>query len=308
MTDRLLVFANEEVQKLLKEEFIAVAADDWFQRRRKDETGKFFWKVASQGPRDPKGTQQGHYVLTAQGKLLGYNNNRGPEKRIAMMKEALKKWEALPAADKKGEIPAKGESDGNYNPEFPEGAQIVKVFTRSLEERKGRLQKLEKGKVGNQAAVDHLWLQKSEVEKLEKLIADGGGEIPEWLGLRITKFYLRDNTRGEPRDWKKEEIKEWALAVDGKGKVTGKFLIDSADGELGYEGEISGELAIKAGLLTTFDLLVLGKHWGHSQYTVGSRPGKTPQGQVFRLVDGKKAADRIPPQGIRWAPGYWNPE
>ncbi len=285
-----------------------MAGDDWYNRRRKDATGKFFWKVASQGPRDPKGTQQGHYVLTAQGKLLGYNNNRGPEKRIEMMKEALKKWGELSEAEKKGEVQEKGESDRDFSPEFPEGAQIVKVFTRSLEEREGRLQKLEKGKVGNQAAVDHLWLKKSEVEKLGKLIADGGGEIPEWLGLRIAKFYLRDNTRGEPRDWKKEEIKEWALAVDGKGKVKGGFLIDSADGGLGYEGEISGELAIQAGVLTKFDLLVLGKHWGEGRYTQGSRPGKTPQGQVFRLVDGKLARDRIPPQGIRWAPGYWKPE
>lgn len=282
-----------------------MAADDWYQRRRKDETGTFFRKVASQGPRDPKGTQQGHYVLTAQGKLLGYNNNRGPEKRLEMMKEALKKWTTLPAADQKGAIPAKGESDANYSPEFPEGAQIVKVFTRGLNEKS---QKLAAGQVGSQAGVDHLWLRKPEVVELETLIAEGGGEISVGLGLRIVRFHLRDNTRGEPRDWKTEEVKKWALAVDGKGKMTGEFLIDSADGELGYQGDLSGELAIQAGVLTKFDLLVLGKHWGSGQFTGGARPGKTALGQVFRLVDGKQARDRIPPQSMRWAPGYWKPE
>lgn len=284
-----------------------MAADDWYQRRRKDEVGKFFWKVASQGPRDPNATQQGHYVFTAKGKLLGFNNNRGPEKRLAMMKDALKKWKALPDAEKKVEIPEKGKSDGRYHHELPEGGQIVKVFTRCLEEREGRLQKLAATQVGNQAAVDHLWFQKAEVEKLGKLIADGGGEIPMWLSLRIAKFHLRDNTRGEPRDWKKEEIKEWSLKVDEKGKVIGAFLIDSADGKLGYQGRFRGTLAVKKGQLTKFDLLVVGKHWGHGKYTGGARPGKTPMGQVFQLSDGKEARDRIPPQGIRWAEGYWKP-
>lgn len=308
MADRLLVFANPEVQKLLKEKFIAVAADDWYQRRRKDETGKFFWKVASQGPRDPDRTQQGHYVFTATGKLLGFNNNRGPERRLAMMKDALKKWGELPDSDKKAEVPAKGKSDERYHHELPEGGQIVKVYTRCLEERDGRLQKLAEDQVGNQAAVDHLWFQKSEVEKLSRLIAGGGGEIPGWLSLRIAKFHLLDNTRGEPRSWKKEEIKKWSLKVDENGRMSGAFLIDSADGKLGYAGEFEGILAITKGQFTRFDLLVVGKHWGSGTYTRGARPGKTPIGQVFRLTDGKEARDRIPPQGIRWAPGYWDPE
>ena len=295
------------MQQLLNDQFVAVAADDWYQRRRKDETGQFFWKVASQGPRDPKGTQQGHYVFTAQGKLLGYNNNRGAEKRLVMMKEALKKWNDLSENERKGEIPKKGNDDGNYHHDLPEGGKIVKVCTRLLEHRDGRLQKLAAGTVGNQAAVDHLWFRKSEVEKLAELVSSGGGEIPEWLALRIAKFHLRDNTRGEPRDWKREEIKKWSLKVDGEGKLSGRFLIDSSDGKLGYEGEISGMMAVQDRVLTQFDLLVIGQHWGHSRYTVGSRPGKTPMGQVFRLTDGKSAADRIPPQGMRWAPGYWDP-
>ena len=224
-----------------------------------------------------------------------------------MMNDALKKWRALPDSEKKVKIPAKGKSDGRYHHELPGGGQIVKVYTRSLEEREGRLQKLAEDKVGNQAAVDHLWFQKTEVEKLGQLIADGGGEIPEWLALRIARFHLRDNTRGEPRDWKKEEIKKWTLKVDAKGQMSGDFLIDSPDGKLGYQGKIEGALAVEKGRLGKFDLLVVGRFWGHSRYTGGSRPGKTPIGHVFRLTDGKKESDRIPPQGIRWADGYWDP-
>lgn len=307
MTDRLLVFADPEVRKLLREEFVAVTGDDWYQRRRKDAEGDFFRAMVDQSPRKGSHTKQGHYVLTAGGKFLGFNNNRGPERRLAMMKEALKKWQSVRASEKGLKIPARGKDDERYHHELPDGGQIVKVFTRCLEEREGRLQKLAGDEAGNQAAVDHLWLRKEEVAELAQLVAAGGGEFPEEVGLRIAKFHLRDNTRGEPRDWKKEEIKKCSFKVDGGGKVSGEFLIESADGKLGYRGSFQGGLKVEGGKLTRFEILVLGQHRGESRYTKGARPGKSPMGQVFQLSDGKKAADRIPPQGIRWAPGYWSP-
>ncbi len=303
----MLVFANAEVKKLLKEEFVTVAADDWYQRRRKDKVGEFFAKVVDQSPRKGVHTKQGHYIFTATGKLLGFNNNRGPEKRLAMIKDALSEWDKLPKDVRKVDVPERGKNDQGFYRELPKGGQIVKVYTRCLEERSGRLQKLADNKIGNLSAVDHLWLQHLEVRQLGNLIVSGGGPISNAVSLRIAKFHLRDNTRGEPRDWKTNEVKEWSLKVDGQGKVSGNFLIGSADGQMGYQGKIEGMILVDKGRLAKFDLLVLGKHWGNSRYTQGARPGKAPMGQVFRLSDGKRASDRIPPQGIRWAPGYWNP-
>ena len=303
----MLVFANAEVKKLLKEEFVTVAADDWYQRRRKDKVGEFFAKVVDQSPRKGVHTKQGHYIFTATGKLLGFNNNRGPEKRLAMIKDALSEWDKLPKGVRKVDVPEHGKNDQGFYRELPKGGQIVKVYTRCLEERSGRLQKLADNKIGNLSAVDHLWLQHLEVRQLGNLIVSGGGPISNAVSLRIAKFHLRDNTRGEPRDWKTNEVKEWSLKVDGQGKVSGNFLIGSADGQMGYEGKIEGMILVDKGRLAKFDLLVLGKHWGNSRYTQGARPGKAPMGQGFRLSDGKRASDRIPPQGIRWAPGYWNP-
>ena len=303
----MLVFANAEVKKLLKEEFVTVAADDWYQRRRKDKVGEFFAKVVDQSPRKGVHTKQGHYIFTATGKLLGFNNNRGPEKRLAMIKDALSEWDKLPKDVRKVDVPERGKNDQGFYRELPKGGQIVKVYTRCLEERSGRLQKLADNKIGNLSAVDHLWLQHSEVRQLGNLIVSGGGPISNAVSLRIAKFHLRDNTRGEPREWKSNEVKEWSLKGDGQGKVSGNFLIGSADGQMGYQGKIEGMILVDKGRLAKFDLLVLGKHWGNSRYTQGARPGKAPMGQVFRLSDGKRASDRIPPQGIRWAPGYWNP-
>ena len=95
MIDRLLVFSNPQIQKLFMEDFIPVAADDWCQRQMKDSEGEFFQKVADQGPRSSGGTRQGHYVFTPGGTLLGYNNNRGADRRLKMMRDSLKNGEEL---------------------------------------------------------------------------------------------------------------------------------------------------------------------------------------------------------------------
>jgi hypothetical protein len=308
VTDRLLVFSDPEVQKRLKEQFIAVTGDDWYQRRRDDKEGEFFRSVVEQSPRRESHTKQGHYVLTAGGKLLGFNNNRGPERRLQMMREALEKWEQVREQEKGLTIPGEGKADNRYHPELPEGGQIVKVMTRCLEERDGKLRKMLDDQVGNLTAVDHLWLRREEIADLGQLVASGGGQFPENVALRIAKFHLLDNTRGEPRSWKKNEIKECSLKVDAQGAISGNFSIVSEDGSMGYRGTIDGRLLVSGGRLERFEALVLGKHWGESRYTRGARPGKAPLGQVFQLSDGKLARDRIPPQGIRWAPGYWEPK
>ena len=57
-------------------DYVPVAGDDWYQRRREDAEGRFFRQVADQGPRRGAGgsTRQGIYCLTADGQLLAYKN------------------------------------------------------------------------------------------------------------------------------------------------------------------------------------------------------------------------------------------
>lgn len=300
------MFSDAEVQTLLAEKFIPVAADDWYQRRRQDAEGEFFRGVAAQGPRrEAGGTRQGHYVLTAGGKLLGYNNNRGPEKRLAMMREALEKWESLAEGEKKVTIGEAGEDDARYAPALPEGGAIIRVSTRALEREGERLRAAEATDATFLTAVDHLWLRAGEVRELRGL-AETGGELSEALALRIARFHLLDNTRGEPRNWSRDEVKSVKVTVLKGGELKGGFEVASPDRSLGYEGVFSGRLAFGEGReFEGFDLLVVGDHWGESRYTRGARPGRSPLGQVFQLVREPAAADRIPPQGIRAGAGYW---
>jgi len=309
VTDRLLVFSNPEVQKLLKEKFIPVAGNDWYQRRRQDAEGEFFRNMASQGPRKGKGgsTRQGHYVLTAGGKLLGYNNNRGPERRLAMMRDALKKWNALPDAEKKTEVPDRGKEDPKFTRKLPKGGRVINVYVRALEKRDGKLKAMTGEKVGRMAAVDHLWLRVDEEAELFKLVKSGGGSIPLWLSARISRFHLVDSTRGEPPLWSFKELQTQKIAVNAKGGIEGYFRMLTEDGNRGYVGNIKGQLTFsKEGKLTAFELVALGLHKGEGRYTKGARPGQTSLGVYFQLSDGENPADLIPPQGMHWERAYWN--
>src|SRR5262245_56128902 len=80
------------------DDFVAVAADDWYQRRRQADVGKFWMSVAQQGrPRDDNGTRQGIYCFTADGKLLAYKNaGQNPDVMRDTLKAGLSKFQALP--------------------------------------------------------------------------------------------------------------------------------------------------------------------------------------------------------------------
>jgi hypothetical protein len=301
----LLVFSDVEVQRLLSEEFIPVTGDDWYQRKKQGDEGKFYRKVVEQGPRKGNGTRQGHYVFTPKGSLLGYNNNRGLERRLSMMKDALEKWKNLPVQERFAEVAQDATGDERHQRILPQGGQIIKVYTRALDQKGDHFVALSDQEVGFQTAIDHLWLRQGELEEVESLIERGGGDFPDWFALRIARFHLRDNTRGEPEDWRVSELSEWDLKVDQHGNVSGSFLLQKEGKKLGYQGRIKGELSLENGQLKKFHWLVLGEQWGEGTFTRGARPGKTPLGQVFELVVEPRPSDMIPPQSIRWEQGYW---
>src|SRR6476619_1342436 len=124
---------------MANEAYVAVAADDWYQRRRSDAEGEFFRRVADQGPRKGEGgsTRQGIYCLTADGKLLAYKNaGQAPDVMRDVLKQGVREWQKLPAerrqpgAVKVGDI---GPVDRQYARTPPPGGLVVNVYTRILD-------------------------------------------------------------------------------------------------------------------------------------------------------------------------------
>lgn len=328
-------FADPEIIKLARTEFVPIAADDWYQRRRQDAEGEFFRKMSDQGPRkgnpgaDGGATRQGIYVFTAAGKLLMYRNHNDAEVMKAAIRQGLKEWQKLPADQREPNALKVGDAakiDSAYRREPPAGALIVSVHTRILD-------KTDKGDFchgkcgfpgGDRAAQDHLWLTAEEWRSLIPANARKGdtAKLPERLVVRIARFHLVDDTRGEPPHWTKNQIRTGELTtivedVNDKGmtlRLTGSFLLttqaDAAKADRGFdvrlEGTIHYDAAKKA--IDRFDAVALGDHWGNGPLTRGARPGRTPLGIVFELSPGNRPADRVPPQGARWLQGYLEAE
>ncbi len=324
MIDRLSTFSDPGVIELLKTKFVPATDNDWYNRRRTDAAGRFFMEVAKQGPRgEGDGTKQGHYILTASGKLLGFNNNRSLERRMAFIEDALAKWEALPAAERAPgavEVPELDSRD-RYHADPPEGGIVLVASERILKRAAG-------GTLaacgpddhdhgwGHLAAVDRVWIRKGEWEAMLATANAGGGDVPTDVALRLARFHLTDFTRGEPPFWKRDEVRSSALRIEpipaekGRFRLIGKAAMATADGVRGYEADLLGavQLDTSGTRPARFDLVALGDHWGEGPFTRGARPGKTPLGIAFRLGDLEVAADRVRPQASHWLDGYYHPE
>jgi hypothetical protein len=139
---------------------------------------------------------------------------------------------------------------------------------------------------------DHLWVRKDEAEAL------GKGVLPRSLQLRIARFHLVDNTRGEPPLWRPDEVKELKLELRD-GRVAGSIRLQTRSAERGYTADLLGVVEVKDGKVSRFDLLARGQFWGEGTFTRGAPQGKFPLAVAFTLSDGKAAADRVPPQAGR---------
>jgi hypothetical protein len=324
----VLAFADPDILHLAKDNYIPVAGDDWYQRRRQDEEGKFFRRVADQGPRKGEGgsTRQGIYCLTSDGKLLIYRNHQDPKVMREVLRQGLKEWNKLPEALRKPgavKVPDLAKTDIRYTRTPPEGGLILNVYTRTLtRDARGNLHKAKsKFKGGDQAAHDHLWLTKADWQALVPARPRKGDSfpMPAHLVRRIVRFHLIDNTRGEPPMWQPDQVRsskltwtvEEATGATVRLRLEGSALLatkpDPDKAERGYDVRLLGYLQydIKEKKIRRFDMVALGDHWGEGTFTRGARQGRQPLGIAFELADGKSAADRVPPQAAREVGAYF---
>lgn len=329
MAGRARAFADPEIVRLAKETFVAVACDDWYQRRRQDAEGEFFRKVADQGPRKGNGTRQGVYCLTADGRLLAYRpGDVAVEYMLETLQRGLAAWEKIPAAQRKPGAVAVGDAgkiDARFDRQPPKGGLILRVYVRALERDGETFRDSDCDKErGGQSQLDHLWLTEREWQSLipEKPSVGATVRVPTAIARRIFRFHLVDSTRGEPPFWDSEELHEGELTLKvdtvDASKVTmsiaGTALMAShrelSQAERGYDAALAGKIVYDRSrkAIEKFDLVAVGDHWGEGTYTRGARPGKAPVGVAFELGTAEIPTDRIPPQAARDLQGYFRAE
>ncbi|MCI0457088.1 MAG: hypothetical protein L0Z62_08925 [Gemmataceae bacterium] len=310
------------------EDYVPVAADDWYQRRRDDAEGKFFRSVADQGPRKGQGgsTRQGIYCFTADGQLLVYKNaGQLPDVMRETLRQGLRQWQQLPAERRQPGAVRVGDlsqADARYARTPPPGGLIVNVSTRILDHEQGTLCRGRCGtQGGDQAARDHLWLTAAEWKALVPASPSQGDRfpLPTAIAERILRFHLTDNTRGEPPMWRRDEIRsqELMLTVEEATSAVVRLRLDgtallasSADAtraNRGFDVRLLGYLRYDRAkqLLDRFDVVAVGDHWGEGPHTRRARPGRMPLGVAFELASGRSGADRVPPQATRDLASYF---
>lgn len=317
-------FSNPDIINTIREHFIPATDNDWYNRRRQDAAGKFFRSVAAQGPRKGTGTKQGHYILTASGKLLGFNNNRSIDRRKSFIRSSLEKWRALPEVERKPSLinpptAAAGQADRKYHANPPAGGVVLVASARVLKTTdNGQLESCSADDIdhdwGHMAAIDRMWIRKEEWQALIQA-SKGNGEFPQALAYRLLRYQLLDFTRGEPVAWKHGEVRRFNLKIipskdPGHYHIKGSALMataaDPAKAKRGFESNLFGKIQTgPSGRPVRFDLVALGDHWGDGPYTKGSRPGRAPLGIALRLGDPENPIDLIRPQGSHWLQGYW---
>jgi hypothetical protein len=321
-------FADPETIRLLRDEFVAVACDDWYQRRRQDDEGEFFRNVSNQGPRknNDGSTRQGVYIFTAAGRLLGYRNNEDG----GVMREAIKKawtaWKQLSKAERQPGAEVIGppkKVDTQYTRQPPKGGLILNVYTRILD--KDGAGDFCHGTCsftgGDKSAHDHLWLAAEELQALVPPGAKAGDTVPlpPKLLYRFLRYHLVDNTRGEPAFWRTKEVRQQNLKLTVTDlsaetmtlKLEGTALLatdaDPQKAKRGYDVAVLGTLRFDrtTKVLDRFNVVALGQHWGSGPFTPGARAGRTPLGVAFEIARGDNGMDLVPPQGARDWKEYW---
>jgi hypothetical protein len=330
---RALAFSDPEIVKMATEDYVAVACDDWYMRRRQDAEGQFFRDVSGRGPRAGGSTRQGIYMFTAGGTLLGFKNaGQAPDVMRDTLRDALHKFKNLPEAERAPgavKVPDPGPLDGGYDRKPPPGGLIVKVYARALDRKKagggtGAVTfadaVCEVGS-GDEASRDHLWLTEAEWRSLIPADAKKGARtpLPPAVAQRVLRFHLVDNLRGEPPMWEPEHVRssDLSLVVESatpagvRLRLEGSALLstdaDTAKADRGYDVAVLGyiEYDRKADRIKRFDVAAVGEHWGEGGLTGGARPGRTPLGVAFELSQGDGSGDTVPPQAARDVYGYF---
>ncbi|MEX0717693.1 MAG: hypothetical protein WD066_13955 [Planctomycetaceae bacterium] len=294
MIDRESIFSDEEVVAMLKEKFVPLAVDQHLERRRRDEEGDFFRKVLEQAGRAPDGRAQGLYMFTASGKLLGFSNTLSGEAAKRLMRSSLAKFdpnEEIP------EIDDKPQRDTRWSFDPPEGVTIVEVTSKviggfQLSGRRTGLRSITAEALGR----DRMWITEDETKALAQ------GEVPRTVQVRIARFHLVDNTRGEPFFWGGADLREVEMKLEGENLV-GKVRLETGRNDRGYAADVRGVVKFADGKLQTFDVVVLGDFRGRAAVTDRATADKYPLAVTFRVSDLKCEASRVAPGACRGGTG-----
>ena len=236
-------------------------------------------------------TRQGIYCHTPSGKFLGSVNTTDPRRMERMLREALKRWKAMPKKERYLSYDPATRRDGINRREnqYPEDGLPLRVYTRDMPRKD-----LPDDWRSTAWNVDSLWYRKDEARSLlpARLRKGQSVEWPAAMIGRLVRHNLVDNVRGQTNGYGADHVmaarvrtevvgvKKHLVTVrfEGESRTSttqawpkdGQFASMRSHGEFsrGVQTRMAGEAVYdrKAERFTKFELAAVGTRWGRTRY------------------------------------------
>ena len=272
-------------------EFLTAADEVHRLQRGKTVESDFFRGFCEEGHyggrEQPSSTRQGFYCIAPSGKLLASINTTQPGKVAAMLRDALARWQEIPASERvlsQDQVDKLRQSERSED-SFPEDGLVLAEYVRDLDRRDQpddwrRLS-------WNQ---DQVWFSKSEARSMVPESAEIGATraVPEALIKRLAALHLVDTARGQAPPFPDEAVRQAVMRsevtrIEGdliRMNLQGRSMVvqrgrwategygDLVDAVRGVQTQLSGRATWDQSKerFTAFDLVAVGNRWGASQF------------------------------------------
>jgi len=254
-------------------------------------------------------TVQGFYTLGADGAAFGFENVRSAKVVLNMLSEAA-------SAFAKGKHSKVDIAPDSFTSIFaksiePKRTDVVRVFTRV------RPMPVGANSLNKSLGRDHLWITGKDIDAFGVASASGSPfPMPRDLKMRLVRYNLIDNVRGQPDLWEASQVKKADLTVTPIGrsggamvyKFSGAFAMGTSDAKRGIEGTIEGEIEVDPAKrkLTWFRAFADAIAWGDSKFTAHAPSGKFPlMIGMLNVDDG--LSKTVTPDAISLGDVYFSP-
>jgi len=224
-------------------------------------------------------TVQGFYTLGADGAAYSFENVRSAKVVLNMLSETSSAY--AKGKHSKVDIPPDSFTSIFAKSIEPKRTDVVRVFTRV------RPVPVSANSLNKSLGRDHLWVTGKDIDALGAAAAAGNPfPMPRDLKLRLVRYNLIDNVRGQPDLWEASQVKKADLTVTPIGrsggamvyKFSGSFAMETADSKRGLEGTIEGEIEADPlnRKLLWFRAFADATAWGDSKFTAHAPNGRFP--------------------------------
>ncbi|NDD29253.1 MAG: hypothetical protein EB084_13400 [Proteobacteria bacterium] len=313
----MLAFSDPEVIRIVRREFVAVAANGIRLYTQQDAEGDLFRAIVSavQQPYALDPSRQGIYITTPSGKVLAHIRNISGRMNVPeTLRQASAEYASLPVADRARKRVGAVERDPAEAIHPPAGGMVLRTYTRRLQRTGERISASAVSYFrhdmvfSQEPQYDHVWVTRQELlGMLPTPLRPGvSRQVPESLALQICRDNLADTTWKGSDEWAPGEIGPHALTAKVKAVEAGVAIIAVhgtasffRNGRQRVDAVLEGELrwSVKRQVAERFDMVALEKRLERGDR---GQPLVSYFGVAFELADGSDPGDVIPPHERDW--------